>query len=99
MPGCRSSLVIGRRWPATGPEGTPRRARDDNLVLNAVRLLTEARKVVFPMLVEGARLPDAEKLPRDLRPLPRLQATLINSAGWKTTCFCLLPELRAIGRP
>lgn len=58
MPGCRLSLVIGRRWPATGPDGTPRRGRDDDLAHSQVRLLIEARQVVFPMLVECARLPN-----------------------------------------
>ena len=89
-------VVIGRNWLAAGPDGTPRLLREDDVVRGEIRSMLEARKAVFPVLVEGARLPEVEQLPEDLRPLLRFQATSIDNAGWETTMARLAREIERV---
>ncbi|MBX3682111.1 MAG: hypothetical protein KF731_05515, partial [Thauera sp.] len=63
-----------------------------------IRAMLEHRKAVFPVLVEGATLPDAAALPEDLRPLLRFQATSIDNAGWEVTMGRLVREIEQVMR-
>ena len=69
-------IVIGRSWLTAKDERGQRRLLN---ALDTHRLeVAEALKstaVVVPVLVEGARHPRAEDLPKDLQPLARLNAT------------------------
>jgi hypothetical protein len=60
-------------------------------------LITE-KKAVFPILVEGATLPEASELPEDLRSLLRFQATPIDNAGWQVTMKRLVREVEQVIR-
>jgi hypothetical protein len=60
-------------------------------------LITE-KKAVFPILVEGATLPEASELPEDLRSLLRFQATPIDNAGWQVTMKRLIREVEEVIR-
>lgn len=92
-------IVIGRNWLAADPHGgMPRLFRDDDVVRSEIRGMLEARKAVFPVLVEGATLPDESELPADLRPLVRFQATTIDNAGWESTMRRLIQELEQVIR-
>ena len=92
-------VVIGRNWLApTAGDSTPRLWRDDDVVRSEIRGLLEARKAVFPLLVEGAALPEASALPDDLRPLLRFQATSIDNAGWEGTRARLIREIEQVIR-
>jgi hypothetical protein len=91
-------VVIGRNWLAPEP-GTDRpRLHDEGDVVRdeIAGLLDPARaRAVFPVLVEGARLPSAAELPEPLRPLLRFQATAIDNAGWGDTMSRLVREIEA----
>ena len=55
-------------------------------------------KAIFPLLVEGARLPEAAELPEELHALLRFQATTIDNAGWGATMQLLIREIEAVIR-
>ena len=95
---CAGVIVIGRGWLASGASGAPRLMQDDDVVRGEIRAMLEHRKAVFPVLVEGATLPDAAALPEDLRPLLRFQATSIDNAGWEVTMGRLVREIEQVMR-
>jgi TIR domain len=94
-------IVIGRRWLAADPaDGKPRLFRDDDVVRSEIKRLIkeEKAKAVFPVLVEGATLPEASDLPEDIRSLLRRQATSIDNAGWEVTMARLIREVEQVIR-
>jgi hypothetical protein len=94
-------IVIGRRWLAADPaDEKPRLFRDDDVVRSEIKRLIkeEKAKAVFPVLVEGATLPEASDLPEDIRSLLRLQATSIDNAGWEVTMVRLIREVEEMIR-
>jgi len=90
-------IVIGRHWLAPEPgAGTPRLLREHDVVRDEIAKLIEYKKAVFPVLVEGASLPEASDLPDSLRSLLRFQATAIDNAGWEVTMHALIREIEAV---
>ena len=93
--GCDVLLaVIGRSWlDSRDSEG--KRRLDDNQ--DFIRLETSsalARNVrVIPVLVEGARMPRAEALPEDLRPITRRQAVELRDSRWEDDIQVLIGVL------
>lgn len=92
-------VVIGRGWLAPRPgSDTPRLWEADDVVQSEIRRLLDAGKIVLPILVEGARLPEARELPEALRPLLGFQAIPIDNALWETIMRRVVAEIRtAIG--
>ncbi len=72
--------------------------RDDDVVRSEISRLIKEEKAVFPLLVEGATLPEASDLPEDMRALLRLQATSIDNAGWEVTMARLIREVEQVIR-
>lgn len=71
-------VVIGSYWLDS-------RLDDEKDVLRSeVSQLLRSRKVVVPVLVEEARIPEIDQLPEDLKPLCNYQARLLDNAGWDT---------------
>jgi len=92
-------IVIGRRWLAADPsDHKPRLFREDDVVRREIDRLIMEKKAVFPVLVEGATLPEASELPQDLRSLLRFQATAIDNAGWQVTMKRLVREVEQVIR-
>jgi len=90
-------LVIGRHWLQPGAQGElPRLHRSDDVVRSEIATLLERRKAIFPVLVEGARLPEATELPADLAALVRYQAITIGNGDWRATMALLIREIEAI---
>jgi hypothetical protein len=90
-------IVIGRQWLAPGRDGQTARLheRDDEVRKEIVELL-RLKKAIFPVLVEGARLPESSDLPDPLVPLLRFQATAIDNGSWEVRMGLLIREMEAV---
>jgi len=90
-------VVIGRQWLAPGRDGQTSRLheRDDEVRKELAELL-RFKKAIFPVLVEGARLPESLDLPDPLVPLLRFQATVIDNGSWEVTMNLLIREMEAV---
>lgn len=95
---CRVGVVvIGPRWLAPGADGgTPRLQLPDDVLRREVATLLASGKTVVPVLVDGARLPEADALPSDLAMLPRLQTLTIGQGDWEATFGLLLRTIDAV---
>ncbi|MCW5662368.1 MAG: TIR domain-containing protein [Piscinibacter sp.] len=90
-------VVIGRDWLRPGPDGrTPRLHQADDVVRAEIAALLQGGQAVFPLLVEGARLPDPDELPPDIAPLLRRQAIAVGNADWDATLALLIREIEAV---
>ena len=89
-------VVIGRSWLLPGADGRPRLMQDGDVVRGEIAALLSRGKAVFPLLVEGARLPDEHDLPPDLAPLLRCQAVSIGNGDWDATMALLIREIETI---
>ena len=90
-------IVIGRQWLAPGRDNQTSRLheRDDEVRKEIVELL-RLKKAIFPVLVEGARLPESPDLPDPLVPLLRFQATAIDNGSWEVRMNLLIREMEAV---
>lgn len=83
---CRVLLVvIGPNWASPGSGKTePRIAAPTGYVRLEVRTGLRSSDVsVIPLLVAGARMPDPDALPEDLRDLARLNALELSDLRWR----------------
>jgi hypothetical protein len=89
---CRALLVvIGPEWIGSA---TPRLADPDDFVrLEVETALRAADVTVIPVLVAGARMPDADELPETLRPLLRRNAIELSDLRWRYDCGRLMTAL------
>lgn len=85
--------VIGPRWLSSGHPG-PRRidAVDDTLRLE-IRSALDAKLLVIPALVDGARMPDGKALPRDIESLARRQAVVLADRTWDADVDALCRDI------
>ncbi len=95
---CKAGIVIiGRSWLQPGADGAlPRLHNTDDVVRSEIAALLETRKAIFPLLVEGARLPEATELPQNLRALLRFQAMTIGNGDWEATMSHLIREVERV---
>lgn len=96
----RSSVVlvlIGPGWlDVRNPEGE-RRIDDsgDWVRLEIEAALAQPNAVVVPVLLDGAKVPDASDLPESLRPLAERNAVALTPDGWGREIDELVESLRA----
>lgn len=92
---CKAGVVIiGRSWLQPGADGAPPRLHNpDDVVRGEIAALLATRKAIFPLLVEGARFPEAAELPENLRALLRFQAMTIGNGDWEATLSQLIREI------
>lgn len=97
---CKAGVVVvGRAWLQAGADGrTPRLRERGDVVCKEIAEMIERRKAIFPLLVEGARLPEAAELPGELGALLRFQATTLDNPGWGATMSLLIREIEAVVR-
>lgn len=90
-------ILIGERWlSASDDEGQPRLHDPADMV--RVEIVTALRrgKRVFPVLVEGARMPRETELPPALKDLAQLNAIEISNTRWDYDVGRLVEALNAI---
>jgi hypothetical protein len=72
-------VIIGQAWADARDEAGQRRLDDpEDLVRREVEAAFADEVPVVPVLVEGARMPEAEQLPPRLQRLPALNAVMVN---------------------
>jgi hypothetical protein len=90
-------MLWSQAWLQPGANGeAPRLHREGDVVRGEIVALLERRKAVFPLLVEGARLPEAAELPPSLAPLLRYQAITIGNGDWGATLALLIREIESV---
>jgi hypothetical protein len=96
--GCDVLLaVIGRGWLDCRDSQGNRRLDDPQDFIRLETAAALARKVrVIPVLVEGARLPEAESLPTELRALVRRQAVELRDSRWEDDVQALVGVLQRL---
>jgi hypothetical protein len=76
-------VVIGRSWlTCTNERGERRLDEPQDPVVREIVAGLDRRILVLPVLVDGASMPAAAKLPTALRPLARRQACEISGTRW-----------------
>lgn len=87
--------LIGPQWETvTGANGKPRVSDDQDYVRMEVRFaLTDKNVTVVPVLINRHSLPAEADLPRDLRPILKLQAFQIRRDRWADDVAALLRNL------
>jgi streptogramin lyase len=97
--GCAAMLaVIGPEWLTVTAADGGRRLEDegDFVRLEIATAIARPGLRVIPILVNGARVPDAEELPDDLKPLARRQAIELTNARWKYDVSRLIATLERV---
>lgn len=75
--------LIGPQWAGEDEEGRSRLDDPRDWVRREVALgLRRPTQAVLPVLVNGARIPDRERLPRDLKKLFEAQAIPLRTQSW-----------------
>lgn len=90
--------VIGPAWLQSGADGTNRLDDPADFVRLEILSAIETGKPVWPVLVNGAQLPNASDLPQALQPLLRRQAIVLTDAGWHGEIDRLTDALKPIIR-
>ena len=101
---CNALLaVIGKQWlTARSGDGRLRLGEPKDLVSREIALALQRRILVIPVLVEGTRMPKADALPRDLRPLAQRNAVTIGDHDFQGDTAKLIQALEALpalGKP
>lgn len=99
--GCDVLLaVIGRGWLDSRDSEGKRRLDDEQDFIRLETSSALARNVrVIPVLVEGARMPRAEALPEDLKPITRRQAVELRDSRWEDDIQALIGVLERMAMP
>lgn len=99
--GCDVLLAfIGEKWAELSDETGRRRLEDpdDWVLAEIVTALTRAVPVI-PVLVDGATLPAPERLPEQLRPLLKRQATPLRFDSFSADLAHLVAAIEHVGQP
>ena len=96
--GCDALLVIiGPKWASAQNEDGVRRLDDpDDFVAIEVGSALKHDVRVIPALVEGARMPRADELPTELKPLSRRNAVMLTHNGFGADTQNLIGVLKRI---
>jgi hypothetical protein len=88
-------VVMGPRWATVqDDEGRPRIADPEDFVRLEVETgLRRPDVTPIPVLVSGARMPDPEILPPEVRPITRRQALELSDHGWRYDVARLISTL------
>lgn len=97
--------MIGPGWLGASRGGERRLEQADDFVRIEIASALASGKPVWPVLVDGAKMPVESDLPEPLRALSRRQAVILTEFGWKDDVARLVTALRPLvpvpesGRP
>src|SRR5262249_22664877 len=93
-------VLIGQRWcDVTDEHGRRRLDATDDMLRFEIAAALRLKKTVIPILLGGAKLPDAETLPAEVRPMLERHALVMGSESWeadKKELFKVLDPLKPI---
>ena len=75
-------VLIGPNWLVRNDAGTPRLHEPGDHVASEIIAALEQKRLVIPVLVDGASMPRDEELPDALKGLTRRNAVTITDEGW-----------------
>ena len=75
-------VLIGPNWLVRNESGNPRLHEPGDHVAGEIIAALEQRRLVIPVLVDGASMPREEELPDALKGLSRRNAVTISDEGW-----------------
>jgi len=88
-------VMIGTNWESSTDAGGNRRLDNpDDMVRHEIRTAITSDKRLFPILVKGAKMPKADKLPDDIRDLAFQNAIEIRHAHFRNDVTGLVTTLR-----
>jgi tetratricopeptide (TPR) repeat protein len=88
-------FVIGPNWLKAKNESRGRRLDDPKDYVRIEIVAALARNIpVIPVLVDGARMPDASELPKSLKPLARRNAVQIRHTNFASDADALTKKMR-----
>lgn len=90
-------VILGPGWVRVSDEWGQRRIDEEkDWVRKEIEQALALNKEVIPVLVNGARMPPAEKLPRSISDLPTRQAIEIRTTYWNHDMKLLLSRLESL---
>ena len=90
-------VILGPQWARVSDEWGQRRIdQEDDWVRKEIELALSQDKEVIPVLVNGARIPPADKLPKSISTLPNRQAIEIRTPYWDHDMKLLLSRLESL---
>lgn len=89
-------VLIGPAWLEARHAGERRLDVADDFVRREIEGALAAGKPLLPVLVGGASMPPAERLPASIRPLAGRQALVLGDASWRSDFAALLSVLRPL---
>jgi TIR domain len=98
---CEVALVIlGKHWATSaGPDGKLRLDDPNDWVRVETAAVLRRNILVIPVLVDGARLPEAASLPEELRPLCRRNQCELSDSRWSFDVGELIKDIEKQVRP
>lgn len=99
LAGAQAVLVlIGPRWAGADAAGARRLDDAQDFVRLEVQVALESGARVIPLLLPGARMPEAAELPEPLQPLARRHALGLSDTNWAADIERLVAALGVNGR-
>ena len=75
-------VLIGPNWLVRNDSGTPRLHEAGDHVAGEIQAALEQKRLIIPVLVDGAAMPREEDLPDTLKSLTRRNAVTVSDEGW-----------------
>ncbi|MEM9548729.1 MAG: FISUMP domain-containing protein, partial [Bacteroidota bacterium] len=88
-------VIIGESW-LVKRNNKVRLFDEGDWVRRELLAAIEAKKIIIPVLIDGARLPKKNQIPPELHPLLRHQAFPIRKARWKHDIVPLIQDIKNI---
>jgi len=75
-------VLIGPNWLVRNDAGAPRLHEPGDHVAGEISVALDSKRLIIPVLVDGASMPREDELPDALRELARRNAVTVSDEGW-----------------